>query len=958
MTDSKNRQKAPSFADVKAAALRQIDAVLARWLPGGQRVDRGLEYTAPNPTRADKSAGSFKVNLSKGAWSDFATGDKGGDLIDLVSYVDGCSEVEARDALADFLNIYDGVAAAVTQAAKPAKAESWAAIQPIPEEAMQSRPVNHYRHKKPSAVWIYRDAEGRALMVVCRFDLKPDSEGKRRKEFAPLAWCKSSKTGKCEWRWLALPAPRPLLNLDKLAARADSPVLICEGEKAADAAAALLPGYVVTCWPNGSKAWSKADFAPLRGRDVLLWPDNDEPGLSCMNSVAQHLQGLSVASVKHISLSAFDQKPIVKAGVASFASGSSWPEGADAADAVATGWTAAHFKALLESGDLIAEHSTTAKAAKPNNKQSAKSSAPAQGGFRVRADGVYFVGEDDESRLVCSRLDILARTRDERGHNWGLLVQFDDPDGAAKRWNIPARCMAGDFGKEVLGPLVDMGLRLAHNRPSRHARNDLQTYLQGFNSEERARLVTRLGWHGDAFLLPENQIGKSKEHLHFYEAGAQLPPVCQLGSLAQWQQRISRLCVGNHRLGFVVAAAFAGPLLNMLGQESGGFHLYGDSSGGKTTHLQIAASVWGSPRLVRSWRSTDNALESTSAAHSDGLLVLDEIGLCDPRIIGETVYMLGNGTGKARANDRGQSGRPVQEWRLLFLSTGEKTLAQHMADAGKELKAGMEVRMLAVPADAGKGLGLFEELHGFNDAAAFSDNLKAAAGKYYGTPIVEFLNHLTGQDLASLAAVLRSTVERFVSSTLPADPSGQAQRAATRFGLVAAAGELATGYGVTGWPDGFATAAARVCLLAWLGERGGAGNLEGDKIVERLKLVIERDGESRFTRWESVAASVDEHAPRTMNRLGFRRTLTFGVGDEKNTASTFYFLSTAWREEVFKGYNLSSVNKELIRRGILQPSKDKAAQAVTLPGMGKTRTYVVSNESLMADRDEALEEVA
>jgi uncharacterized protein (DUF927 family) len=56
---------------------------------------------------------------------------------------------------------------------------------------------------------------------------------------------------------------------------------------------------------------------------------------------------------------------------------------------------------------------------------------------------------------------------------------------------------------------------------------------------------------------------------------------------------------------------------------------------------------------VRSWRSTDNALESIAAAHSDGLLVLDEIGMCDPRIICETVYMLGNGSGKARANDRG-----------------------------------------------------------------------------------------------------------------------------------------------------------------------------------------------------------------------------------------------------------------------------------------------------------------
>ncbi|MDQ0737916.1 uncharacterized protein (DUF927 family) [Pseudomonas sp. W4I3] len=105
------------------------------------------------------------------------------------------------------------------------------------------------------------------------------------------------------------------------------------------------------------------------------------------------------------------------------------------------------------------------------------------------------------------------------------------------------------------------------------------------------------------------------------------------------------LRVGNHPSAIVISVTFARPQLNPVGHESGGVHLYDYSSGGKTTHLQVAASVYGGPRLVRSWRSTDNALESIAAAHSDGLLVLAEIGMCDPRIIGETVYMLGNGTG-------------------------------------------------------------------------------------------------------------------------------------------------------------------------------------------------------------------------------------------------------------------------------------------------------------------------
>ncbi|MGN2405990.1 DUF927 domain-containing protein [Pseudomonas syringae] len=956
-------KKRPSFAQVKSAALRNIDKVLAHWLPNGKQVDGGKEYTAPNPTRTDKRAGSLKISISKGTWSDFATGDKGGDLIDLVRYIDGGTDVEACNKLADLLGV-----TADSEPAKPApaknKAPEWIAIAPIPAEAMNKCPVKHRQHGAPSKVWIYRDDKGQPLMALYRFDLAPDEDGKPKKVFAPLTWCKRSDGETTQWRWQGLPEPRPLLRLDELALRTDAPVVLCEGEKAADAAADLMPSHVATCWPNGSNSWHKADLTPLKGRDVLLWADNDDSGAACMDAVAHKLREIGAGSVRFIALEVFKRKPTMKNERAAFAKGGQWDNGDDAADAAAKGWTTAHLAELERSGELFGsvEEPSAQKEPEPTPKAKAKPAAkrPAKpkndlmpGGFRLTPEGVFYAGDDGEARPVCSPLEILARTRDDKGHNWGLLVEFDDPDGAKKRWNIPARTMTGDFGKDVLGPLVDMGLRLAGSRSGRNARNDLQSYLGGFDSAQRARLVTRLGWHDNAFLLPEQQVGIHSEHLHFYEAGSQLPPISEAGTLEQWQEQIGALCVGNHRLAFVVGVAFAGPLLHMLGHESGGFHLYGDSSGGKTTHLQVAASIYGGPRLVRSWRSTDNALESIAAAHSDGLLVLDEIGMCDPRIIGETVYMLGNGTGKARANDRGQAGRQVQEWRLLFLSTGEKTLAQHMAEANKELKAGMEVRMLAVPADASKGLGMFDSLNGFDDAAALSDALKARVAKYYGTPLTAFLTALCEPDKRhAWSAILRRTLEGFIAQSLPASASGQAHRAAARFGLAAAAGELATAMGITGWPDGTATTAARVCLNAWMNERGGVGNFEGDAIVSRLRQVIERFGESRFTRWESAAAKIDEHGPRTIDRLGFRKTMEHGLGDALHTTNTYYVLPESWRSEIFRGMNINAVNKELLQRGVIEPGNDgKASTLVRLPGLGTQRCYVVKTIPGLAESE-------
>ena len=146
-----NKTKRPSFADVKAASLKEIDRVLAHWLPQGKRVDGGKEYTAANPTRADKRAGSLKVNLNKGTWADFATDEKGGDLIDLVRYLDGGTDVEACNKLADLLHVAAGTAQSKPSPNK-SKTPEWLAIQPIPAEAMNKCPARHRQHGAPSKV--------------------------------------------------------------------------------------------------------------------------------------------------------------------------------------------------------------------------------------------------------------------------------------------------------------------------------------------------------------------------------------------------------------------------------------------------------------------------------------------------------------------------------------------------------------------------------------------------------------------------------------------------------------------------------------------------------------------------------------------------------------------------------------------------------------------------------------
>jgi hypothetical protein len=96
-------RKRIDFKTINAAALTVLPVILYRWLPDGKR--QGREFIAKNPTRADSSAGSFSINTVSGKWSDFATGDRGGDTISLTAYLFGLSQIDAARRLADMLNI-------------------------------------------------------------------------------------------------------------------------------------------------------------------------------------------------------------------------------------------------------------------------------------------------------------------------------------------------------------------------------------------------------------------------------------------------------------------------------------------------------------------------------------------------------------------------------------------------------------------------------------------------------------------------------------------------------------------------------------------------------------------------------------------------------------------------------------------------------------------------------------
>jgi hypothetical protein len=91
------------FDAINRAALSSLQAIVQRWLPDGKR--EGHEWVSLNPRRADRRRGSFKVNLQSGRWSDFATGDKGGDPVSLAAYLYNMKQGEAAINMAEMLGV-------------------------------------------------------------------------------------------------------------------------------------------------------------------------------------------------------------------------------------------------------------------------------------------------------------------------------------------------------------------------------------------------------------------------------------------------------------------------------------------------------------------------------------------------------------------------------------------------------------------------------------------------------------------------------------------------------------------------------------------------------------------------------------------------------------------------------------------------------------------------------------
>lgn len=484
--------------DIISRAINAEQAV-PTWLPDGTR--RGSEWIARNPTRADNKPGSFSINMTSGKWSDFATGDEGGDLVSLYAYLFHANDNgRAARELAEQYGVTIDAGAREHQADEVAqiKERQPAIIMPVPD-GVPDPDFFHFKFGEPSAVWPYYDGKGRLLLYVCRFD---HEDGK---DVVPLSWCDHpGKPSRWTWRGVTGTAKRPLYGQDRLAALPDADVLIVEGEKTADAAQRLMVDqFACVAWLGGTSTADKINLKPLHGRRVVLWPDFDsqrekltreeqdagvdaaskpllpvheQPGTKAMLTLAKALRGYA--------------SDVVLVG---YTPGDAFAPGWDLADAEFDGWPASNVWQYLElhGGDPwhVAAGDQAPAPQPADNDNSAPAPAPAHLPLTSGVNPFGFPHLSDKGQPINS-VENLAYLMAEYGITARYNVISKDVE-----INIPGRRFSQD--NNAAACLSTISSLCARNRMPRESLADYVTLIADANPyNPAAEWIESAPWDG------------------------------------------------------------------------------------------------------------------------------------------------------------------------------------------------------------------------------------------------------------------------------------------------------------------------------------------------------------------------------------------------------------------------------------------------------------------------------
>ncbi|HEY3440345.1 MAG TPA: DUF927 domain-containing protein [Paludibaculum sp.] len=694
-------------------------------------------------------------------------------------------------------------------------------------------------------------------------------------------------------------------------------VFVVEGEK--DVHTLESWGLVATTNPGGAGKWRAEYSAALAGRDVVILPDNDEPGRNHAEHVRSTLTGQARSSL------------ILRLPIET--------EKADVTDWRQAGGTKEVLLQLVEEAELRAQNPPPSDEPTP----SSASGEVLPRGFKLTTEGLFREQDNGPEVWLCAPLEVLSRTRDGRNEEWGRELRFKDHDGREHTLILSDALLAGEKG-EWRARLMSCGFNMSHAPKAVAA---LREFLFKVDPKTRARKVDVIGWHdnGRVFITPAWTVpAETPERILLDQSGEGNHHFRQSGTLDEWRRNVAEPCRGNPLLQFAVSAAFAPLLLPYKHGMGGGFHFASDSTTGKSTALLVAGSAWGGGGkngFCHTWKMTANGAEALGLSHNHCLLLLDELAeLRDKDRASDLAYFFAHGEATTRMNKELKR-RNLPSFDLVFLSSGEFGFLDLIRRQSGRTFTGQEVRICEIPADAGKH-GIFDDLHGLPSGAEFAQSITSGALDYYGTAAPVFVSKMLESGAAQVKAEVLELMETFSDACKKTTDSPEVGRILQRFAFVAAAGELAAQWGIVGWEQMEAAFAVEHAYRLWLMRRGTSGSRQHMEALQHLREHIRCFRTSRFQKHRQ-GTKIDQFAISQLE--GY-------IGEDRDGAVEIQFSERIPRS-VCDPYSLDVMLSALDGIGALKKDgKHRAAKRVLPDHPGKTRCYVIRQDVLFASESD------
>ncbi|EBQ4755160.1 DUF927 domain-containing protein [Salmonella enterica subsp. diarizonae] len=544
----------------------------------------------------------------------------------------------------------------------------------------------------------------------------------------------------------------------------------------------------------------------------------------------------------------------------------------------------------------------------------------------IRPDGIYWIAPKvdretgeivNNETWLSSPLEVIGTGSDD-ARQYYFVLRWKAPNKAEE---VTRALPAGDIGeRDGWRSLKSGGVKVVANPRYRGLLSD---WIQQNAPAQEWGISHRAGWFRGAYIMPDGEvIGEPENPVMFNGGSAAASGYTVSGTPDSWRDSVARLAGGNPMMMLGVAASLAAPLIGLVNADGFGVHLFDNSTAGKTTTADIAASVWGSPDLLRlTWYGTALGIANEAEAHNDSLLPMDEIGQgTSAKDVATSAYTLFNGAGKLQgAKDGGN--RELRRWRTVAISTGEKDIETFLAEEGIRAKAGQLVRLLNIPMEK----STVHHEHGNGECHAKA--LKAAYTENYGATGREWVKWLTSHQQEAKDAV-KAARERW-GNLIPENYGEQVKRVADRFAILEAA--LIAGKYLTGWSEQASRDAMQHCFNAWVGEFG-TGSKEHQQIIEQCEAFLNRYGYSRYLPYPDT----DPRDLPIKDLAGYRVD-----GEREDEFSKFYTYPATFEDEISAGFNPVAFGKALAIAGMLERGGDRLKKKALRKIGGKQHTFYV-----------------